>query len=253
MEMTETKLEEIWKNYSETKSKQLRDMLIIYYSSLVNFIAGRLHIHLLKRVDFDDLVSYGIFGLIDAIDKFDYEKGIKFETYASLRIRGSIIDSIRKMDWIPRDLRQKSKMLEVAFEELTASLNREPTDEELAVKLSISLKELHSLFSKTSLVNLISLDEYSDQNHEINLFSNIETPEAALNKAGVKEILAEAIESLQENEKKIVALYYFEELTLKEIGEILGVSISRVSQIHSKTMLKLRAKLGKYQHLLDVF
>jgi len=251
--MTHNKLEETWKAYGETKSKPLRDVLIIHYSSLVNFIAGRMHTHLHGKVDFDDLVSYGIFGLIDAVDKFDYKKGIKFETYASLRIRGAIIDSIRKMDWIPRDLRQKSKMLEIAFEELMTKLNREPTDVELAENLNISGQELQSLFSKTSLVNLISLDEYSEQNYEINLFSNIETPETALNKSEIREVLIKAIDSLKENERKVVALYYFEELTLKEIAEILGVSTSRVSQMHSKVMLKLRAKLGEHQHLLDVF
>ncbi|MCL1924923.1 MAG: FliA/WhiG family RNA polymerase sigma factor [Defluviitaleaceae bacterium] len=246
-------IDELWKAYDLNKTKPIRDKLIIHYSSLVNFIAGRMYTHLVGKVEYDDLVSYGIFGLIDAIDRFDYKKGVKFETYAPLRIRGAIVDSIRKMDWVPKDLRRKSKIVEAAFEALSEKLQREPADEELAAELNLSLAELRALISKTTLVNLVSLDEYSDQSHELNLYSTSETPELSYDKVELANILTNAIDNLKEAERKVITLYYFEELTLREISEVLEVSTSRISQIHSKAMLKLRAKLGQYQHLLDIF
>lgn len=246
--------EHIWKDYSKTKNPELKEKLIIEYSPLVKLVAGRLSISIGQHVDFEDLVSYGIFGLIDAIDKFDYEKGFKFETYASLRIRGSIIDCIRKLDWVPRTLRQKNKLLENAYKELEATLGREPKEIEIADKLNISLKETQELIKKASLITLTSLDEYLDQNHEVNFSNPIksgdDSPEIRLLKQEAKKILVEAIEKLSEKEKNVIALYYFEDLTLKEISTIMGVSESRISQIHSKAVFKLQNKLGKYKSIL---
>jgi len=243
---------DFWESYTKTKTPQLKEKLILEYAPLVKYVAGRLSVHVGQHVEYDDLISYGIFGLIDAIDKFDYMKGVKFETYAALRIRGSIIDNIRKMDWVPRTLRQRNKQLEQAFSELEYELGREPTEEELAEKLEISLEETTDLLRKSSVVALISLDDYLEQNHEAN-FGNTEaeeTPERLYEQQEVREMLVEAIDKLSEKEKKVITLYYFEDLTLKEISNIMGVSESRISQIHSKAVLRLKSKLGRYKSLL---
>lgn len=243
--------EQIWKEYCETKDRALKEQLIIGYSPLVKYLAGRLNIHIGRRIEYDDLISYGIFGLIDAIDKFDYKKGVKFETYASLRIRGAIIDSIRKLDWVPRALRQKNKQLDNVLSELELELGREPTEEEIANKLNMSLEETRDLIKKSAVSSLVSLDDYLDQNYEDSFLSseNLEenTPESQYDKKELKDILTHAIDKLSEKEKKVITLYYFEDLTLKEISRIMGVSESRISQIHSKAVIKLQSKLGKYK------
>lgn len=247
---------EIWKEYCETKDRELKDKLIIEYAPLVKYLAGRLSVHIGYRVEYDDLISYGIFGLIDAIDKYDYKKGVKFETYASLRIRGSIIDSIRKLDWVPRALRQKNKQLEQAYTELELELGHEPNDEQIAEKLGITLDETRDLIKKSAVTSLISLDSYLEQNHEDTFLvaenADSDTPEAHYNKKELKNILADAIDKLSEKEKKVITLYYFEDLTLKEISRIMGVSESRISQIHSKAVFKLQGKLGKYKSVMYV-
>lgn len=246
--------ENIWQDYKKSKDPALKEKIILEYASLVKYVAGRISMHVGQHVDFDDLISYGIFGLIDAIDKFDYNKGVKFETYASLRIRGEIIDSIRRLDWVPRTLRQKNKQLEKVYSALESELGREPTDKEIAENLGISVDEVQELMKKSTVSMLISLDDYLDQNHETPMASisnsNIETPENHFEKQELKSMLMEAINSLNEKERKVVTLYYFEELTLKEISKIMGVSESRISQIHSKAVLKLQSKLGKYKSIL---
>ncbi len=246
---------QIWEAYSKTKDPKLKDTLILEYASLVKYVAGRLSIHIGQHVEYDDLISYGIFGLIDAIDKFDFEKGVKFETYAALRIRGAIIDSIRKMDWVPRTLRQKNKQLEAAFAELEFELGREPTEEEISIKLNISIEETKEILKKSSVVALISLDDYLEQNHEIsfsggNASSQNDTPESQYEQQELKDMLEDAIDKLTEKEKKVITLYYFEDLTLKEISSIMGVSESRISQIHSKAVLRLKSRLGRYKSIL---
>lgn len=247
-------LDKVWRTYNKTKDPALKEKLILEYASIVKFVAGRLIVHIGQHVEYEDLISYGIFGLIDAIDKFDIDKGVKFETYASLRIRGSIIDSIRKLDWIPRTLRQKNKQLDVAYAELENRLGREPTDEELAKKLDLSVEETKELLKSTSLITLVSLDDFLDQNHEIsfpNSNENIaENPEIIYSKQETGEMLADAIDKLSDKEKKVITLYYYEDLTLKEISKIMNVSESRISQIHSKAVLRLQAKLGKYKSIL---
>jgi len=249
-------LEKVWKIYHETKSPELKEKLILEYAPIVKYQAGRLVMHVGQHVEYDDLVSYGIFGLIDAIDKFDAGKGVKFETYASLRIRGAIIDNIRKMDWVPRTLRQKSKEFDQVYVKLEGELGREPTDEELAKKLSMSVSEVRELMRKSAVVSLVSLDDYLEQNYESSSFGSIassspdDTPEGHVNKKELHRILTETIQKLSDKEKLVVTLYYFEDLTLKEISAIMKVSESRVSQIHSKAMSRMQAKLGKHKAVL---
>jgi RNA polymerase sigma factor for flagellar operon FliA len=243
-----------WETYSKTKDPNLKQQLILEYATLVKFVAGRLSVHIGSHVDYDDLVSYGIFGLIDAIDKFDYEKGVKFETYASLRIRGAIIDNIRKLDWVPRTLRQKNKLLEKAYRDLEVELGREPNENELSEKLNMTLEQTQDLIKKASVISLISLDDYLDQNHEAEFAgpgaNRKDSPEALYEKQEIKNMLKEAIDKLSEKERKVISLYYFEDLTLKEISKIMEVSESRISQIHSKAVLRLQAKLDKYKNIL---
>ncbi len=247
-------LDKLWNKYSKTKDSKLKEDLIIEYAPLVKYIAGRLNIYLGQHVEFEDLVSYGIFGLIDAIDKFDIEKGVKFETYASLRIRGSILDSIRKLDWVPRTLRQKQKQMEQIYIDLENELGHVPSDEEIANKLGISVLEVQENARKNNLASLISLDEYVEQNHESN-FNSIrqntkDEPEYVYEQQELKESLTSAIEKLSEKEKMVISLYYFEDLTLKEISSIMNISESRVSQLHTKAISRLKTRLGRYKDLL---
>jgi len=215
---------------------------------------GRMSIYAGGSVDSDDLISYGIFGLIDAINKFDHTKGAKFETYASLRIRGAILDGLRSLDWIPRNLRQKSKKLDEAYVSLESVLGREPTAEELAQKLKIGHDEVEEEIKKASLLSLISLDDYlegaSDARGTEPAADVAENPEKLYEKRELKEILISALKNLTEKERVLTMLYYFEQMTHKEISKIMNISESRVSQIHSKTMLKLRTRLGKYRAIL---
>ncbi|MDR2650330.1 MAG: FliA/WhiG family RNA polymerase sigma factor [Clostridiales bacterium] len=246
-------INQVWKSYAVAKNPALREQLIVEYAPLVKLVAGRLLMHVGQYVDFEDLTSYGIFGLIDAIDKYNPDKGIKFETYASIRIRGAIIDNIRKLDWVPRSLRAKNKQLEQVFAELMTELGREPADDEIAEKLAIPLEEARELIRKSSVVSLVSLDDYLEQNADANLFyithSNSDSPENTIEIMETRQALADAIDQLSDKEKKVITLYYFEELTLKEIGAVLGVSESRISQIHTKAVLSLKAKMANHVNL----
>ena len=239
--MTETEKDKLWEKYTETKSTDLREKIIIEYSALVKIVAGRMSMYLGYNVEYEDLVSYGIFGLIDAIDKFDYGKGIKFETYASLRIRGAILDQIRKMDWIPRSLRQKQKKIE-------ANTGKTASDAQIASELGISDEEYVSWQEQANLTNIISLDEFAENNGEKGLDTirgnTFEEPEQVMEKSEMKRMLAETLETLTDNEKKVVLLYYYEEMTLKEISSIMEVSESRVSQLHTKALKKMKGQLG---------
>lgn len=200
------------------------------------------------NVEYDDLVGYGTFGLIDAINKFDYSKGYKFETYASLRIRGAILDQIRKMDWIPRSIRQKQKKLDNAYQSLEVKYGRNITDEEVAMELDITLDELGDWQNQTKITNIISLDEFLEQGSEKKteqyFSTTFEQPEKIVEQKELKEILARTLDTLTEKEKKVIVLYYYEDLTLKEISKILEVSESRISQLHTKALQKMKAKLG---------
>ena len=255
--MKENERDMLLKAYSVQKTSEVREKLIIEYAELVKIVAGRLNMYLGYTVELDDLISYGIFGLIDAIDKFDYNKGVKFETYASLRIRGAILDQIRKMDWIPRTLRQKQKRLEQAYYKLESELGRNATDEELANELEISVKELEEWRNQVEITNVVSIDDYVEQGIEVKVDSSVKPkfiqPEVKIEKEELTKMLKEALESLTENEKKVILLYYYEELTLKEISNVLDVSESRVSQLHTKSLKKLKISLGEDVELLSLF
>lgn len=240
--------ERLWIEYNHSKTSVIREQIIIEYVPLVKVVAGRLSIYLGQNVEYDDLVSYGIFGLIDAIDKFDYDKGIKFETYASLRIRGAILDQIRKLDWIPRSVRQKQKAIDAAMKKLEADRGSNYTDEDIAVELGISEDEYSSWLGQTNISNVSSLEDFLEQGNEVKSSGNpaymrIE-PENAVMEKEIKKSLADALEALTEKEKNVVLLYYYEELTLKEISRVMSVSESRVSQLHSKALKKMKTFLG---------
>lgn len=248
--MTESEKNKLWESYSKNNSPAIREKIIIEYAPLVKFVAGRLSMYLGYNVEYDDLVSYGIFGLIDAIDKFDYGKGIKFETYASLRIRGAILDQIRKMDWIPRSLRQKQKRIEAAITKVESELGRAATDEEIAKEIGISEEEYINWQGQANVTNVVSLDEFMEASGDkgIEPTKNVpyEQPEEVAEKAELKKKIVEALEDLTDKEKKVVLLYYYEELTLKEISKVLEVTESRVSQLHTKALQKMKIKLGTY-------
>ncbi len=235
----------LWETYSKSKDIKIREELIIRYIYLVKYVAGRLYASYGNNVDFDDLVSYGVFGLIDAIDKYDVGRGVKFDTYAQLRIRGAIIDQLREIDWLPRSVRQKSKEMEKTFSELENKLGRPATDEEMAEQLGITLDEFHKKIHNITNYSIVSLDDLLEQKREVAGDDERleDSPESIVESGVVKTILADAINLLPEKEKKIIALYYYEELTYKEIGKLLGVSESRVSQLHTKAIIRMKNKL----------
>lgn len=235
----------LWILYKKDCDIQYRNQLLVHYSDLVNRVVNRIAVKYGPYIDVDDLIGCGIFGLIDAIEKFDINKGVKFETYASFRIRGEIIDRIRDQDWIPRSLRTRSKEMEKALEELEAKLGRQVQDEELAAYMGITTKELHKLMEQTHSFTLLSLDDQLlgfVEDSQV-MAGNQRTPEDHAIAEELKRILSQAIEQLTEKEQKIISLYYFDELTLKEIGMILGISESRVSQLHSRSLIKIKNKL----------
>lgn len=244
--MDKKEMHSIWLEYSKSRDATIKTMLTEHYVYLVKLVAGRLGIYLNQYIDIDDLVGYGILGLIDAIDKFDPDKNVKFETYASLRIRGAILDAIRKLDWVPRTLRKKQKDIDRAYMELETELGRPPLHEEVAEFLKLSVKEYNTLLKEVNISSLVSIDEnayyfetLSDQNTVI--------PEQYVQDREVKETLAALIDNLPEREHKVILLYYFEELTLKEISCVLEVSESRVSQLHTKAVSRIRAHMTKHQ------
>ena len=220
----------------------------------VRVVAGRLSMYLGYNVEYDDLVGYGIFGLIDAIDKFDAAKDVKFETYASLRIRGSILDQIRKMDWIPRTVRQKQKKLDEAIKRVEMRTGKNASDEDIAKEIGISDAELTNWQSQLKITNIVSLNEYVEQGSEPVMDAKHNThfaqPEEQIQENELKEVLKSTLELLTEKERKVIELYYYEELTLKEISKVLDVSESRVSQLHTKALMKMRKKMGSYMDIL---
>ncbi|MGN0513523.1 MAG: FliA/WhiG family RNA polymerase sigma factor [Lachnospiraceae bacterium] len=252
--MDEAARNKLWEEYSKNRRADIREKLIIEYSQLVKLVAGRLSMYLGYNVEYDDLVGYGIFGLIDAIDKFDYGKNVKFETYASLRIRGAILDQIRKMDWIPRSLRQKQKKIDSAMAKFESEEGRMATDEELAGELEISVDELNEWQGQAMVTNLVSLDEFTAAGSEVRMDatsnSHFEQPETALEKEELKVKIAEALDSLTEKERNVIVLYYYEEMTLKEISRVLDVTESRVSQLHTKGLQKMKGQLGDFASIL---
>jgi RNA polymerase sigma factor for flagellar operon FliA len=246
--------EKLWDEYRRKPTHELREQLIIEYSQLVKLVAGRLSMYLGYNVEYEELVSYGIFGLIDAIDKFDLTKNVKFETYASLRIRGSILDQIRKMDWIPRTVRQRQRKMDDAIKQIEMRTGKTATDEDLAKELGVSEEELCNWQSQLKVTNLVSLNEFEENGPEpiidTSNKSHFMQPEEVVEKEELQKTLTEALDLLTEKERKVIELYYYEEMTLKEISGILEVSESRVSQLHTKGLLKMRKKMGTYMDIL---
>lgn len=252
--MDENARKRLWKDYARQKSPEIREKLILEYAPLVKLVAGRLSMYLGYNVEYEDLVSYGIFGLIDAIDKFDLTKTVKFETYASLRIRGAILDQIRKLDWIPRTVRQRQKQIETVIKDLESESGKPATDEQVAEKLGISSDEYVEWQSQMKVTNVVSLNEFMEQGADVpnqrNGSSHFAQPDEAYEKEELKEVLKETLEILTEKERRVIEFYYYEELTLKEISAVLEVSESRVSQLHTKALQKMKTKMGKYMGLL---
>ena len=250
--MDEAGRKRLWTEYDKSRTPELREKIILEYAPLVKLVAGRLSMYLGYNAEYDDLVSYGIFGLIDAIDKYDYAKEVKFETYASLRIRGAILDQIRKMDWIPRTIRQKQKRIDAVCKDIETRLGRSATDEEIASALGISDDEYLEWQSQMKITNVVSLNEYMEQGAEVpaegNQFTTarFDSPEENIEKEELKKVLEESLEQLTEKEKKVILLYYYEDLTLKEISNVLEVSESRISQLHTRALQKMKTKMGDY-------
>lgn len=248
-----TSLDELWARYKDTGDESLREQLILHYSPLVKYVAGRVSVGLPPNVEQADFVSSGVFGLIDAIEKFDLARSIKFETYAISRIRGAMIDELRALDWIPRSVRQKARAVERAYATLEAALRRTPSENEVAAEMGVGIEELHGVFSQLSLANVVALEELlhvgADGGDRLSLMDTLEdtaadNPVEIAEGRELKRLLARAINTLPGREKTVVTLYYYEGLTLAEIGAVLGVTESRVSQIHTKSVLQLRAKLA---------
>ncbi|MFN2390020.1 MAG: RNA polymerase sigma factor WhiG [Actinomycetota bacterium] len=243
----------IWSDYKESGSATARDQLILHFSPLVKYVAGRVSVGLPANVDQADLISYGIFGLIDAIEKYDMSRNIKFETYAISRIRGAIIDELRAIDWVPRSVRFKAREIEKAYSTLENRLKQPPSDSELAAEMGVSKDELSAIFTQLSTVSLVALDDLTSvdggRGDRLSLIDTLEdtrstSPTEAFEAQEMKQILAGAINRLPEREKMVVTLYYYEGLTLGEIGQVLGVTESRVCQIHTKSVLALRSKIA---------
>jgi len=248
----------LWRLYRESKDREVRDFLAIKYAPLVKYVAGKVAIGMPQNVEFDDLVSYGSFGLLDAIEKFDPDRDIKFKTYAMTRIRGAIFDELRSIDWIPRSIRQKAKQLEETIAMLENKLGHTVDDEDIAKELNISSDELQSLLTKISGTSIISLNDIwylGDDNDEVSFMETLESPanlnpDSLIEKEEIKSVIVEAIKQLPDKEKKVIVLYYYEDLTLKEIGEVLDVTESRISQLHTKAIMRLRGKLMRMKNAL---
>jgi len=242
----------LWERYKVADDTAARDQLILNYSPLVKYVAGRLASSLPQTVDTADLISYGIFGLIDAIEKYDLERAIKFETYAIARIKGAIIDELRAMDWVPRSVRSRAREIEQAYIRLENELKRVPNDEEVAAEIGVSVSDYHDILTKLSYTSVVSFEELWVGNDRDDSQSGVasikddtaEDPVAIFESLELRDILADAIDRLPDREKTVIALYYYEGLTLKEIGQVLGVTESRVSQLHTKAVLRLRARMS---------
>lgn len=249
-ELASADIDRLWSQYKDSGSRRARDQLIVHYSPLVKYVAGRVAVGLPQNVDQADLVSYGLFGLIDAIDKFEPERGFKFETYAISRIKGNILDELRAIDWVPRSVRAKARQIEKAYAKLEAQHHRAPSEDELAQELDMSREQLQTSLSKISFVGVVALDEFvggGDRDGSATLGDTIATadegPGDLFEVAEMRGLLGESINRLPEREKVVLTLYYYEGLTLAKIGEVLGVTESRVCQIHTKAILQLRSRM----------
>ncbi len=245
-------LQDLWRRYKSTSDERARERLVVAYSPLVKYVAGRMSSGLPGHVEESDLISYGLGGLISAIERFDLSREIKFETYAITRIRGAIIDELRNLDWVPRSVRARAREIEKINQKLEARFQRAPTDEEMATELGVTIDEFQETLLQISNSTIVALDELwnvqdatGDQVSLLDTLPDREAPDPQqlVDQSELRDRIADAIALLPEREKLVVALYYYENLTLREIGEVLGVTESRVSQLHTKAVLRLRSKL----------
>ncbi|WP_442785272.1 FliA/WhiG family RNA polymerase sigma factor [Amycolatopsis sp. H20-H5] len=242
-------IQALWKQFADEPDKVARERLVLHYAPLVKYVAGRVGTGLPTHVDVGDLIQSGIFGLVDAIEKFEPARGLRFETYAMQRIRGAILDDLRSQDWVPRAVRAKAREAERALERLGARLHRTPTDSELARELEISTDELREFYGQLQLTSVVALEDLvaagKDSGSLVDTLPDDDAvdPVAVLVDQDNRRQLAQAIAQLTERDKVVVSLYYFESLTLAEIGKVLGVTESRVSQLHTRAVMRLRAKL----------
>ena len=251
-EVAPDSVSQAWQAYKATGAKEAREALILNFSPLVKYVAGRVAVGLPANIEQADLISYGIFGLIDAIEKYDPDRGIKFETYAISRIRGAIIDELRAIDWVPRSVRFKAREVEKAYSALENKLKRPPSDAEIAAEMDVTIDELGRIYTQLSTVSLVALDELMSGGGEgsdnLSLVETLEDtkttgPVEALENEEMKRILGDAVNRLGEREKIVITLYYYEGLTLAQIGAVLGVTESRVCQMHTKAVMGLRGKI----------
>jgi len=255
LELDECNEDDLWRKLVKSKGQdmELRDYFVMKYSPLVKYVAGKVSMGMPQSIEFDDLVSYGTFGLIDAINKYDPDRGIKFKTYAMTRIRGAIFDELRSIDWIPRSIRQQAKKIEQAIAELENKLGRTVEDEEIARELGISSDEFQNVLSTVSGTSMLSLNDIwflGDDSDELSILETLEAPDnmnpdVLIEKEEIKDFIVDAIKKLPDKERKVIVLYYYEDLTLKEIGQVLDVTESRVSQLHTKAIMRLRGRLGR--------
>ncbi|MBK5223812.1 MAG: RNA polymerase sigma factor WhiG [Acidimicrobiia bacterium] len=252
-------IDQLWTNFKVTSDRTARDRLILNYSPLVKFVAGRMAVGLPQNVEQADLVSYGVFGLIDAIEKFEPERGFKFETYAISRIKGAILDELRSIDWVPRSVRAKARAVENAYSKLEATLHRTPTDVELSSELDLTEDQLQTTLGQISFVGLAALDETlsfgtAGDRDAFTLGDTIADkgagPVDSYEVEEMRHLLADAINRMPEREKIVLTLYYYEGLTLAEIGQVLSVTESRICQIHTKAVLQLRSRISAAQREL---
>ena len=243
--------EELWQDYKVSKDPKIRDAFVKQYAPLVKYVAGKVAVGMPHNVEFDDLVGFGVFGLFDAIKKFDPDKHVKFKTYAVTRIRGAIFDELRAIDWVPRSVRQKTREIDDAVHRIEASLGRAASDEEIAGEMGMSVKDFQKSLLKISGTSILSLNDVwytGEDNDKVSIVDSIESPQSLnpdiiVEKEEIKKVIVQAIDELPEKEKKVLVLYYYEDLTLKEIGKVLEVTESRISQLHTKAIMRLRAKL----------
>ena len=243
--------QDLWKLYRKSRDSRIRDYFVKQYAPLVKYVAGKIAIGMPHNVEFDDLVGFGVFGLFDAIEKFDPGKHVKFKTYAVTRIRGAIFDELRTIDWVPRSIRQKAREVEETVRALEARLGRSASDEEIARAMDISVGDFQALILKISSTSILSLNDVwytGEDDDQISIVESVESPtslnpDSIVEREEIKRVIVEAISELPEKEKKVLILYYYEDLTLKEIGHVLGVTESRISQLHTKAIMRLRAKL----------
>ncbi len=253
MDESAAEIAELWRDYKDGGTSHARERLILHYSPLVKFVAGRVAAGLPQNIEQSDLVSYGIFGLIDAIDKFDPGRGYKFETYAISRIKGAIIDELRSIDWVPRSVRAKARAIERAYSKLENELRRSPEDKEVATELGLTEDELATTLGQISFVGVVALDELLSAGSERGSGATVgdtiagsgHDPVAAFESEEMRQVLADAINRMPDRERLVLTLYYYEGLTLAEIGNVLGVTESRVCQIHTKAIFQLRSRLSE--------